>query len=109
MAAGPFESFTVTLTGSAQALATAAQSKRLREIHIQGDPENANGFWIGGPELTADNGIWVPAPVAGDPGPPIIFDGFADGSVAADTIYVLGTNGQTVHVLAVRFTYGQPV
>jgi hypothetical protein len=97
------QTFLITLTGSAQQVTTSFGGGTIREIHLCADPTNVNPFYYGGSDVTTANGIYVRAPATGIPPPPVVIDGFDDGGMRADDMYLLGTAGEKIRVFVSRY------
>lgn len=99
----PHRSSTVTLTGDAQWLGdlvpTGEGDRGLREISLQPGPSNASPVYVGDAAVT--NALYstrLPAASAGIPPAPFIVGGYDSGGVRLGDYYVLGANGETLHI-----------
>lgn len=97
--------YTLTFTGSVQSLLPPGTTDyRLRGFALTHDPGNANPFVKGGLNLAggtlsaSDYGSKVPAPTGGVVPPPLVEDGFADGTILLSDVLVLGEPGEKLHV-----------
>lgn len=96
-------SFTLTFTGSAQNLGALLTGGILDSkvycIDIQADPANTAVFYVGGPDVTADNGIQIPIPDNDIPEPPYRVGDAATSDMAMRDVYVLGTLNEKARIL----------
>lgn len=96
--------FTVTLTGSAQRLGAGLNfSNVLAFLSIQMDPANTHVAYVGGNQATlssSDYGYRLEIPPSSIPYAPSILE-FSGGRISMDDFFVLGTNGEKLHILAI--------
>ena len=94
------ETINVVLKGVAQPLTSSLLGNdEMKQISVQHDTANTHVAYIGGHHLSSSvYAIRLPAPSAGEPVAPYIFDG----PVRLSDIWVLGTAGETLHVSATR-------
>lgn len=106
--------YQLTLTGVAQQLSSALpgtedesiENVGIREVHLQADDGNSNPIFIGGDEnvTTAAYGERINAPTGGVPDAAVNFGPYADaGPIKLSGIWVIGTNGEILNLLAVEF------
>jgi hypothetical protein len=99
--------YTLTLTGSAQALSTAtsASAATVRTVTIQQDPANTHVAYVGASSAltSAAWGVRLPAPVAGEPAAPFMLGDTQSqhGHFKLSDVYVLGTAAEKLHLLVV--------
>lgn len=103
--------YTITMTGSAQNLATVLKTalgvnfpginNKLRFLSIQAAPANAAVAYVGGVQRTltnADYGYRIEIPVTNIPYAPTVIE-TGPGVIALGDIQVLGTNNEKLHIL----------
>lgn len=104
--------YTLTLTGSAQPLSDLLPNldpntnKYLRLVWLQPDAANANPIYVGSDAgLTSSlYGLRLEAPVSTIPPAPFSLGELLDPTgVRLSDLYVLGTTGEKVHLLAVYY------
>jgi hypothetical protein len=99
--------YTLTLDATVQSLPF---TDRIRWFSVQPDNGNSNAVYMGGTNWAAggtlsstDYGTCLPAPVGGVQPPPHIKAEFTDGSILANDVRFLGTNGEKVHIHALIY------
>ncbi len=94
----------LTLSGVAQQL-TTVDGIKIRVVSVQPRGTNANAVFLGATSSVSstDYGVRLPAASGSVPPAPFILGEFEDGSMALDDIWVLGTNGEHLHVLYARY------
>lgn len=94
------QNFVVTLTGSAQAITDSTAF--CRQVFIQPGVANTNPVYVGGPGVTAANGLRLEgADLEGHPSAPLPLLFGRDNPVEMNRIYVIGTAADLVRVFAV--------
>lgn len=101
--------FTLTLNGSAQQLSgVLANADRdnipWQQLHIQPDSLNANPIYVGTTSgvSSSSHGVRLPAPAGGVAPAPYIFEAVGQQQLRLSAIYVIGTNGEKLHILGVE-------
>lgn len=73
----------------------------MRLIALQPDKGNSNDVYVGAATLTSsDYGVRLDP---GDTAPPVVLGHFDTGPYKLSEFYVLGTNNEKLHVLAIPF------
>ena len=105
MSAAISKHYTVTLTGSAQALpATGVSFGAVRWMSMQPDGANTNPIFLGGAGVTtSDYGTRLPAGTAGIPPAPHIIAEFRDGMLRPEALYVIGTLNEKLHLHVISY------
>lgn len=108
MAGGHILDFTITLTGSAQNLATVclgniAADKNVMMLELQPHGTNSNEIYVGGTSAVSSSSYGTRLEAADSGIPPAPWRASSDGLTAylffAD-FWVIGTNNEKLHVLA---------
>jgi hypothetical protein len=100
--------YTLTLTGSAQALSSvltnAALDLPFQSLHLQPDGANANPVYVGTSSSvsSSSHGVRLPAAAGGVPPAPYIFEFSGEGRLRLSAFYVLGTNTEKLHILGLE-------
>lgn len=103
--ARPVSHKVLTLSGSAQQLASelGMEGVRIRSLSLQAGAANAAPVFVGGPGVSASvYGVRIPTPVESVPAAPYMIED-ADESTEMKDWYVIGTDGQTLHVLIIAY------
>lgn len=106
--------WTLTLTGSAQQLSSVLSDttrggkvdEALRMVCLQGDPANTAVVYVGSSSAVSSSsyGVAVPIPIAtNNPTSVITFSFSHSGPMKLSDFWVVGTNGQKLHILAIPF------
>lgn len=103
----PFKQFVHTLNGSAQQLSTvfSAADKQatnkgpsIISLTLQPNSSNADKVWVGSSAVsTQAYAFRMEAAAAGIPPAPFVLE-LGQGQVSLDDLYVIGANGEKVHV-----------
>lgn len=101
--ASPNRHYTLTLTGFVQQIPIPSGTDgRVRWFSLQPGEANANPVYIGDGDTdtlsSTDYGTRLPASTAGVPPPPHIIGEFEDGAVNPNHTYVIGSNGEKLHI-----------
>lgn len=107
--------YTLTLNGSAQQLSTVltgdqsrggSKDEAFRTILLQGDPANTHLIFVGSSSAVSSSlyGVAVPIPIAtNNPTSLIEMSWSHSGPIKLSDIWVIGTQNEKLHILAVPF------
>ena len=91
----------VTLAGTAEQLSSGLPNGlKLRAWSMQPGVLNANPIFLGGDNTVNATayGVRLPKATAGEPPAPYMEEGFDDGTVAVEDVWVFGTSGEKLHL-----------
>lgn len=95
--------FVLTLSGAVQRLSSllaGAECRAMRVLSLQPNSGNGNPVYVGASSSLSDSnyGFRLEAADTGVPPAPYILGEFDDGALYLHDFYVLGTNGEKLHI-----------